>query len=319
MKIAALMLACLVLNGAQSLAQPREAHARKSAQAVRTATADTPALPGAVASDGAAKRDHRFSRKVTCQARRKTVSSVLEDLSAQTKVKLYAGCNNGDWQVRDRRMNVFCKDVALGDLMTSIARVMKFKWLRSQKDGVYSYRLFMDRKTLVEAERKRVVEEDKLRQWQARERTSLLSDLEKAAGISRSELEELKNDDPILYLYTEMGWSKMIPSLLREVPAAKDAWMSGEELTLAAANLPPAARKSVSQGLLDIGKDLTRTVGPGSAPSGMCRQPGQRKRCYQLCASAFLWSGLAVFCGRYGLLGRRLPANLIFRPLYRRI
>ena len=84
----------------------------------------------------AAETDARLDRKITYEARRKTVSAILADLSALSGVTFHAGYNGMDWQVRDRKMNIFVHDVSLRELMDSIAHVMKFKWSKSDKADV---------------------------------------------------------------------------------------------------------------------------------------------------------------------------------------
>ena len=70
--------------------------------------------------------DARLQQKITYTARHKSLKVILADLSKTTGVTLKCGYNNNDWQVRDRKMNIFAKDQPLAALMNSIARVMKW-------------------------------------------------------------------------------------------------------------------------------------------------------------------------------------------------
>ena len=106
------------------------AAAPHSAAAVGKITID-PNVPGAESSEDTPKPDTRVAQKITYQARKKTVLAILTDLTEMTGVTLKAGYNNKDWQVRDRKMNIFAEDVPLAHIMNSIARVMKFKWSKS--------------------------------------------------------------------------------------------------------------------------------------------------------------------------------------------
>jgi len=198
--------------------------------AVGKVTADPNAGRRESAGETAASAD--VAQKVTYEARRKTVVSILADLSEMTGVKLIAGYSSKDWQVRDRRMNIFAKDIPLASLMNSIARVMKFSWSKSEDDKTVSYRLFMDRNELLGAERQRYIEEQRLNQRQVDARQRLLSGLQKAAGMSETELEELKTSSPYVYLMAAQGWADILPRLFAESPAAKQAWISGEQLAI---------------------------------------------------------------------------------------
>lgn len=170
-----------------------------------------------------------LAQRVTYEGRRKTVVSILADLSAMTGVTLKAGYNNEDWQVRDRRMNIFVKDIPLSNLMNSIARVMKFQWSEREDDkGVVSYRLYMDRKTILGAESKRLAEEERVRKGQLEGRNRFLSVMEAAAVMSNEDLEKLKTQSPSVYKMVDTSM-RFLPQILAELPLAKQAFLSGEE------------------------------------------------------------------------------------------
>ena len=174
----------------------------------------------------------RLGQKVTYEAKRKTVSSILADLSDLTGITLKAGYNNQDWQVRDRKMNIFAKDIPLNDIMNSIARVMKFKWSKSENADAPIYRLYMDKKTLLGAERERFIEEERIKKCQTEKRQKLLSGLDAATEMSDDDLENLKNQSPYIYDFTKNGSGRLLQKLCAEVPAARNAWLSGEEYTI---------------------------------------------------------------------------------------
>src|SRR3989339_864533 len=96
--------------------------------------------------------DVRLAQKVTYEARHKAVKAILADLSDMTGITLKAGYNKQDWQVRDRKMNIFAKDIPLAQLMNSIARVMKFKWGINVDADPWTYHIYMDRKTVLGAD-----------------------------------------------------------------------------------------------------------------------------------------------------------------------
>lgn len=206
-----------------------------------------------------------IAQKVTYEARQKTVVSILADLSEMTGVRLKAGYNNKDWQVRDRRMNIFAKDIPLASLMSSIARVMKFKWSKSDDYGAISYRLYMDREDLLGAERQRYIEEERLNKRQAEARQRFTSCLEQAAAMSESELEGLKTASPYVYLMQKQGWADFLQRLFAENPAAKQAWNSGEQLVIDISSLSADVRNLLKKvvttnGIVGIGELLINTM-----------------------------------------------------------
>ncbi|MCE5323921.1 hypothetical protein LLG46_11480 [bacterium] len=204
------------------------------------------------------------TQKVTYEARKKTVSSILADLSEITGVKLYAGYNNIDWQVRDRRMNIFANDIPLANLMNSIARVMKFKWSKSENNGVVSYRLYMDRKTLLGADRQRYIEEERLNKIEAEGRVKVLDGLTAASTMSDRDLEQLKNTDPQLYMQCKMGYQNLLPALFEQNPAAKQAWLSGDMLRLGSSDLSDEIRQSILNVLMARNTVVKELTGKGS-------------------------------------------------------
>lgn len=240
--------------------------ASSPASAVGKVTVD-PNIPGARVTAAAPEADSRLDQKITYKAKRKTVSAILADLTKLTGVTFSAGYNNLDWQTRDRRMNIFARDIRLKDLMDSIAHVMKFKWSRKDQGGAWTYRLYMDRKTLLGAERQRLIEEDRLGQLEIGQREKVLDNLTRAAAMSDEELEALKIDDPMLYVHAKIGWPALMPDLFSQVPGAKDAWSSGEMLSLNGADLPPEAQQAVTKTLGTMGQFLDRVIGPGQGPS----------------------------------------------------
>jgi len=200
------------------------------------------------------------TQKVTYEAKRKTALSILTDLSKMTGVTLKAGYNNEDWQVRDRRMNIFVKDLPLTNLMDSIARVMKFQWLKHETDGVVSYRLYMDRKVLLGAERQRYIEEEKLKQRQVEARKRLTAGLESADGKSGFELEALKTQSPYIYVLAEKGYASFLPRLLREVPLANEAFLSGTDYVIDIGALSPELQQGI-----EAFEQAQKRTGPGYA------------------------------------------------------
>lgn len=241
------------------------AAAATSAVAVGKVTVD-PNKPGAKIAMVAPEIDSRLDKKVTYEARRKTVSAILADLSEMTGVTLHAGYNKMDWQTRDRRMNIFAKDTPLKSLMNSIAHVMKFKWSKTDQSGTWTYRLYMDRKTLLGAERQRLIEEERLLELESKQREKVIDELTRTAAMSDQELEKLKQDCPYLYLTSKMGWRYLLPALFAEVPAAMEAWSAGEYLSLNGNDLPPQAQQALLKTIPIMSKDLAGTIGPGAVP-----------------------------------------------------
>lgn len=191
------------------------------------------------------KPDSRLALKVTYGAKHKPVRTILADLSKLMGVTLKAGTNDKDWQVRDRRMNVFAKDTPLQDLMDSIARVMKFSWASGGKGDTRTYRLFTDKKTMLEVESKRLAAEERWDKELADKRSDALDFLLRTDAPSEAELSKLKADDPYDYYLITTGIASAMGSFLRETPTLKDALASGQQLLIASSSLSAAGRESL--------------------------------------------------------------------------
>lgn len=205
---------------------------------------DNPFAPGVKVAE---EKDPRLSQKVSYEANRKTVLAILKELSKKTDITLIAGWNTLDWQVRDRRMTISAKDVPLSSLMQSISRVMKFKWTRREKDDSYYYRLYMDRKALIEAERDKMLAEQRLMAWRAQQRERLVPEINKFAAMSDDDLQKMKDKNPYLYMLTKQGWTGWLASLFENVPESEQAWISGQQFVLSAAQLPEPAQDGLSR------------------------------------------------------------------------
>jgi hypothetical protein len=195
--------------------------------------------------------DARLAEKITYLAQRKSVSDILSDLNSLTGIKLYSGFNSKDWQVRDRKMNIYVKDIPLARLMSAISGVMKFKWSRSQPDNAdYTYRLYMDRKAILEGEAKLMREEKK----RAENRSSFVDFCLNPPDMADEDMATIKNDDPVKYLYLKTGISGALGDFFRAVPNAALAMQSGDILNMDSSILPDASLEPLRRLVDGIGE-----------------------------------------------------------------
>lgn len=215
---------------------------------------DDPNKVGAVAEAPAAdlNADAKLGQKVTYTAVKKTVSSILEDLTKSTGVAFRAGRNSSDWQVRDRKMNIYVKDVPLNELMNSMARVMKFKWEIGGKPGDLSYRLYMDRRTLLDAEAQRVRAEQKAAEEAAQKRQKGLLQYGQLRNLSDADKAKLKQDNPFMYIVATSGMGGSMSSFFAESPGALEAITSGQQFEVKGSTLSPTAQAGLAGAMQQI-------------------------------------------------------------------
>ncbi|MDO8682321.1 MAG: hypothetical protein Q7N50_02410 [Armatimonadota bacterium] len=179
-----------------------------------------------------------LSPKVTYETRRKTVQTILADLTNATGVQLRIGPSLSAWRVGESRISVFAKDTPLINLMNSIARSMKFRWTRKNNDGVWVFSLFED--TKAEEDMRREVEALKLED--VKKRREHMDKYLSLGELSSQDLAKIKETNPEFYLYAQFDIPKSLKSLLKEVPELYDAWVAGEDVKLSVANLPAQAQ-----------------------------------------------------------------------------
>jgi hypothetical protein len=184
----------------------------------------------------------KLAQEVTYEARQKTVKDILADLSKKTGLPLVVGTSLTGWRVSESRMSIFVKDTPLLCLMNSMARSMKFTWTRKCKDGVWIFSLFEDARAEQLAQR----ESDNRKMAANEKRRRLMDRFLSVPDMPHDELEKLRDAYPQLYLYQKFGVPDSLAGLFREVPAVREAWVTGDKLTIAVSTLPPAAQRAAA-------------------------------------------------------------------------
>lgn len=188
-----------------------------------------------------AQTDTRLSQTVSYEAGLKTVESIVDDLREMTGVNLFAGARKSDWPVRSRKMNIFVKDVPLCELMDSIARVMKFRWSRSDDEHMI-YRLKVNIKAAKQAdEMMSQAEKTQEQLWQKR-RQQWTDAIDKYGDISTSEQILLRKTDPQIYEQVMLGSLQAIHALFEEVPETKERFLTGRSFRIRASDVSPETK-----------------------------------------------------------------------------
>lgn len=198
--------------------------------------------------------DDRLNIKVSIKASNMTVSDIIDELMEQSGVVLYAGYNDIDWQVRDRKMVIFAEDVPLNKLMLSIANVMRFVWSVNKAGEKPTYRLYMDRNTLLSAERKHLEQQEKLEKEAQEMREKALDSFSDIANMTPEQLEKLRAENPYLYVSAKTGLAQSFDSIFSQMPSMYDALLYGNEQTINAASLSPSALQSAINAMESLHK-----------------------------------------------------------------
>ena len=225
-----------------------------------SASSDEPAAQGALSSDA------RLSAKITYSCKKMAVRNTVGDLMQASGVTLRAGVNTKDWEVRDRKINVFAKDTPLRDIMNAISRVTGFKWSIEGTESTPVYRLVWDMKSrqAMAAAREAILKTQE--QAIADRRKAGLDALNSLENLSADELAKLRVENPFMFWLAASGMGKKFGGFLNNSPDVSQALLSGQNTTIAGASLNPQAQQGLSD-LLTAVNALTSKLGGRNAGS----------------------------------------------------
>lgn len=226
-----------------------------------------PNAGGLAASATPTTSDTRLAQKVTYEASYVSVQHILEDLTAMTGIKLYAGSSKYDWPVRSRKMNIFVKDVKMADLMNSIAHTMKFRWSCNNDLTPPTYRLVVDGKAVIAADAQRAYAEKQSEAISYKKRNDWLDIIMRDGVKSPAQVDALRETDPVFYRYAKQGALQALYALFHETPETKDRFLAGQSFRISTDKL--------SQNTIDLlssaGDEFARLLqrGEGQEPKGL--------------------------------------------------
>lgn len=222
-------------------------------------------LPAAASTVAKPLSDARLDRKVTYEARCESVHKVLEDITAQTNVPLRCGTSKRNWQVRDRRVTMFVKDMPLKDFQKALASVLHFSWTTFDGKSGRSYRLVQTASQRVEElvetpERPTLV----LKKQTARMKAAI-SGIESITSLSKEDVDRLKTSDPMLYVLAKHPIGKATANLLSNLPPeAKEALLAQTDYAVQVDELSPEAREA-ARAFVEAADDFASRVDPDFA------------------------------------------------------
>ncbi|MBI2842547.1 MAG: hypothetical protein HYX78_04025 [Armatimonadetes bacterium] len=210
------------------------------------------------------KPDVRLDQKVTYQAKGQPLYRVLDELTEKVKVNLDCGKNSNDWQVRDRKVTIFVKDMPLKDLQKALAELLHFTWARGTDDEEnYTYRLFQDLKQRKEEERLREQDAQAEVKREMERRRTAIREIEKLESLSPEEIEKLKSDSPYLYILAKEPIGKALVQMLRSMPDLRAALIEGREATISLGGAPPQTLEA-ARGVVRGFDSMRQRIDPSS-------------------------------------------------------
>jgi|GEM_PF-2102491 len=190
--------------------------------------------------------DARLSVKATYSGKKVPVRDVVDALTTASSVTLRAGTNTKDWEVRDRKINIFAKETPLYEVMNSISRVTGFKWSVEGTEDKPVYRLIWDMKSrlAVAALRDSIHQADE--QAAADLRKQGLDSIQNLDGLSADDLAKLRVDNPYLFWMAASGMSKSLNGFINNTPGLAQTLLSGDTKTISGSSLSAAGQKGLT-------------------------------------------------------------------------
>lgn len=202
--------------------------------------------------------DSRLDKTVRYYAQRAMVWQILADLEKISGVTLFAGRSTTDWRTRELRMNVAAMDLPLKDLMQSIARVLRLRWVRAKTDQKYTYRLIGEKP-------QETPEEKAARELRSRRQTFFTHYIA-LADMSRSQLDRLQTTNPDLAALSKTPLAMPFAKLLAQAPAASMAMVEGKGLRLRGNDVPLSVATELATGLIVAAAPVGHTGQPEALP-----------------------------------------------------
>ncbi len=207
------------------------------------------------------KADVRLDQKITYQAKGKLLHDVLSDLTELSGVEMTCGSSAKDWQVRDRKLNIFVKDITLEKLQKSIAEVLHFTWARGVTGGEYRYRLFQDLRSKKEEQAllEQELSKNEAKEYAARE--GAISGIGQVGAMSAEDLEAIKESDPFLYVLGKTGIASGLSEMMNSSPEVASAFLHGQDYLADFAQMPPSFTAGAAK-LIQGMQTMMRTFAP---------------------------------------------------------
>ncbi len=205
-----------------------------------SAASETPA------SGDILSKDAHLSIKITYSGKKLAVRTVVDALTQASSISLRAGTNTKDWEVRDRKINVFAKETPLYEVMNAIARVTGFKWSIEGTESKPVYRLVWDMKSRIAVAAMR----DSIHQADAQTAADIrkqgLDSMQNLDGLSADELAKLRVENPYKFWMAASGMSKTLNGFINNTPGVKEVLLNGQSKTINASSLSPAGQQGLS-------------------------------------------------------------------------
>jgi len=204
--------------------------------------------------------DPRLDGKIAFDADGIALSAALDQLSSAAGVVMFAGVDDGDWGVRDRKVIVHVTDMRLGDLMRHLASTLHFHWSRGGEAGKYAYRLWQDKSEREEEESLRSSEDSTQSKQSRDKRENALADMTNLGSLNTLDAARLQTSDPWRYVLATEPLGRDVADLMTSFPEARSAFVQGTEAAFPVAELPPALQDTIKR-IAESYDSLAKSIG----------------------------------------------------------
>ncbi len=189
--------------------------------------------------------DARLDQKVTYQAKGALLHTVCEELTQKTGVAMRSGSSLKDWQVRDRKVTLFVKDMPLRDVHANLAKLLRFRWTKFDSKGLTSYRIIQDAKARTEEESLRVAAAEEKTQKRTKALANALGEIHSIGSLKPEDIDKLKETNPWLHVLATQPIGRSLSQLIKQVPEVRAALQERRKASIEVSSLSPEAQEAV--------------------------------------------------------------------------
>ncbi|MFQ3548445.1 MAG: hypothetical protein SNJ70_01670 [Armatimonadota bacterium] len=190
----------------------------------------------------------------------KPLFQIIDEISVKTGIELISGENENDWFCRDRKLVIFARDMKISELLTNIASVLNFTWIKEGSAEKQAYRIIQSDE---QKDREVTLRDNFLQKKNSEEnkkRTDVLVEIESLSKMTSEQSESLKSTNEWKYLLSTEGLAESITIFFNVFDAAKVAFLDGIEANFAYSELSDTQKSAVKK-LAENYNELMKSIG----------------------------------------------------------
>lgn len=211
-------------------------------------------------------KDMRLDKKISLSFNSGKLEDILASMSKSSGIDYTAGNNERDWRVRERKVTIYAKDMAVGTVVDELSKLLGYRVSRQGKENQWGYLFWQDLKSKQLEDEMVTAAKAEASDRAMKLRQSALDTAEAALEMSQDDAMKLKDTDPwTAYLggtASGRGFAGLMAGINQSSPVDRDLMLRGQGVNINLDSLPGSLMDSANA-------SITGGIG------GMIRQMGQ--------------------------------------------